>query len=83
MIERAVIGLFGFFGKTAAGELAAFQVITDAVTAHPLPGAGIISALAGFQVFFLFALHFVLLFILILQAEWGKILLPSFAINVL
>ena len=83
MLERAVIGLFGFFGQTAAGALATFQVITDAVTAHPLPGAGIISAQAGLQIFFLFALHFFLLFLLIPQAEWWEIMLPSFTINVL
>lgn len=61
MFERTVIGPFRISGKTAAGELATFQMITDAVTAEPFPRAGIISAQAVLQIFILFALHALLL----------------------
>lgn len=64
MFERTVIGPFRISGKTAAGELAAFQVITDTVAAETFPGAGIISTQAVLQILLLFTLHFLLLAIL-------------------
>jgi len=64
MLKRAVIGRFRLCGKAAPGKLAAFEVIADAFAANPFPGAGRIGTRTGFEVFFLFALHFVLLTLL-------------------
>lgn len=61
MFERTVIGPFRISGKTAAGELAAFQVITDTVATETFPGAGIISTQAVLQILLFLALHFLLL----------------------
>jgi len=57
-------------------------VITDAVAAYPFPGAGIISAQAGHQVFFLFTFHFFLLILLILHDGKRETFSFSCGINV-
>jgi hypothetical protein len=57
MFEGAVVGRLGVCGKNAAGQLPAFKVIGNALTADSLLGAGRVSAGASFQIFFLFTLH--------------------------
>jgi hypothetical protein len=57
MGKRAIIGLFRFIGKAAAGKLAVFQVIAQTITAEPFTRTGFITAVAAFKVDGLFALH--------------------------
>jgi hypothetical protein len=57
MLERPVIGSFGSGIKTAGRQLAAFQMIADAIAADALAGARLVTAVAGSQIFFFLALH--------------------------
>lgn len=58
VLEGAVVGSFGVRGKTASGELPAFEVILDAFAAKTVSGASFIAARAFGAVFFFLAFHF-------------------------
>ena len=58
MLKRPVIAPFGGVRKAARRELPASQVVTDAFTADPFAGAGLIAAVASRQVLLFFTLHF-------------------------
>jgi hypothetical protein len=57
MLERAVEGPLGVFGKAAGRELPALQVILQTFAAHALFGAWFIAAIAALQVLVLFTFH--------------------------
>jgi len=57
MGKRAIIRLFCIIGKTAAGKLAVFQVVAQAVTADAFTRTGFITAVAAFKVDVLFTFH--------------------------
>jgi len=57
VFEGTVVGPLRFTGKDAPRQLAAPEVILDAITAYPLAGAGIVRACAQAQALFLFAFH--------------------------
>ena len=57
MVEGPIISSFGITGETTAWQLAAFQVILQALTADTLSGTRIIAAVALLKILFLFALH--------------------------
>jgi hypothetical protein len=57
MLEGSVPGFFGIGGKAAAGQLSAFKMVADALTAKSLATAWIIAAVAGREVFFFLTLH--------------------------
>ena len=57
MLEGSVPGLFGISREAASGQLPAFEMVTDAVTANAFARAGLIAAITGYKVFFFLALH--------------------------
>ena len=61
MLKRPVVGALGVGRKTAGRKLPAIQMITEAVTAFALALARLITAITGFQDFFLFTFHQALL----------------------
>jgi hypothetical protein len=61
MLKRSIPGLLSIGRKTAPGKLAAFEVVADAFTTDTFASAGIITAIAGGEVFFFTALHETLL----------------------
>ncbi len=56
-LEVAVVATFDFGGKAAAREFAHLQVITEALTAHPVLAAAGIRASTKFGVAGFFAFH--------------------------
>jgi hypothetical protein len=60
MFEGPVEGPLGVFRKTAAGKLALFDVVFDALAADPLAGTGIVGAGTACKVPFLFAVNGIL-----------------------
>jgi hypothetical protein len=57
MLEGPVIGAFRICRKKAGGYFPAFQMITNAITAHSLFGTGVIAAIAVLQILFLLTIH--------------------------
>jgi len=57
MLERSIPGLFSISRKAATGKLSTFKVVADAFAANTFARAGIVTAIAGCEVFFFLALH--------------------------
>lgn len=57
MLEGPIISSFSITGETTARQLAAFQMILQALTADTLSGTRIIAAVALLKILFFFALH--------------------------
>jgi hypothetical protein len=57
MLKGPVISFFGITRETAARQLAAFQMILQALTAGPFSGTRIIAAVARLKILFFLALH--------------------------
>ena len=57
MLEGSIPGFLGFSRKAASGQLAAFEMVADALTAIALARTGFIAAIAIFSVFFFVTLH--------------------------
>jgi hypothetical protein len=57
MFERAVEGRLGLLGKAAARQLALLEMIAQAIATEALAAAGVVGAIAEFEVFFFFAVH--------------------------
>ena len=57
MIERPVKSPFGAIGKTTGRQLTAFQVVTQAFTAHSFSLARFIGTVTVLQIAVFFALH--------------------------
>jgi hypothetical protein len=62
MLEGAVKGPFGRIRKATGRQLTHLQMVADAFTADAFAGAGLIGAVAGFQVFFFATFHEFVLF---------------------
>jgi hypothetical protein len=60
MLEGPVVRLLRIFREAAAGKLAIFDVVLDALAADPLAGTGIVGAGAVCKVLFLPAIHDIL-----------------------
>jgi hypothetical protein len=57
MFEGPVVRPLRIFREAAAGKLALFDVVLDALAADPLAGTGIVGAGAACKVLFLIAVH--------------------------
>ena len=57
MFERPVVGSFGIFGKDAGRQLAAAQVVLQAITTHPFARARLVGAVAEFPIAVFLAFH--------------------------
>lgn len=57
MFKGSVIGPFRIVGETTCWQLPAFQMILQTLTAHPLPGARFVAAVAPCAMFFFLTFH--------------------------
>jgi hypothetical protein len=57
MPKRPVVRSLGIIGETTSGQLAASEVVTETLAADAFSGARFVTAVAGFHVLGLIALH--------------------------
>ena len=61
MLKRPVVGPLRIIGKATAGELAALQMVAEALAADPFAGTRVVAAVTGCHIASLVAFHDVLL----------------------